>query len=116
MMDMDTCIPDTPNGAAPLSEAALCAWLGAAAPGERLAYHRGFLARETSPLTQLLPDAERLALLRLANRAWALAEAGLAHLVQRRHGEEDYSYLIVARRRPRRAQPALLSFHLAEAA
>jgi hypothetical protein len=116
MMDMDTCIPDTPNGAAPLSEAALCAWLGAAAPGERLAYHRGFLARETSPLTQLLPDAERLALLRLANRAWALAEAGLAHLVQRRHGHEDYSYLIVARPRPRRATPSILPAILAEAA
>lgn len=116
MMDMDTCIPDTPNGAAPLSEAALCAWLGAAAPGERLAYHRGFLARETSPLTQLLPDAERLALLRLANRAWALAEAGLAHLVQRRHGEEDYSYLIVARPRPHRVAPSILPAILAEAA
>lgn len=113
---MDTRIPDTPNARAPLSEAALCAWLGAAAPGERLAYHRGFLARETSPLTQLLPDAERLALLRLANRAWKLAEAGLAHLVQRRHGEEDYSYLIVARRRPRRVAPSALPLLLAEAA
>ena len=105
-----------PPPAATLSEADLCRWLGAAAPGERLAYHRGFLARETSPLTQLLPDAERLALLRLANRAWALAEAGLAHLVQRRHGEEDYSYLIVARPRPHRVAPSILPAILAEAA
>ncbi|WP_135470949.1 hypothetical protein [Crenalkalicoccus roseus] len=113
---MDTRIPDTPTGAAPLSEAALCAWLGAAAPGERLAYHRGFLARDLSPLTQLLPDAERLALLRLANRAWALAEAGLAHLLQRRHGYEDYEYLLVARPRPRRVAPSILPAILAEAA
>ena len=113
---MATCSPIPNAPSAPLTEAALCAWLGAAAPGERLAYHRGFLARDTSPLTQLLPDAERRALLRLASRAWALAEAGLAHLVQRRHGEEDYSYLIVARPRPRRVAPSVLPAILAEAA
>ncbi|MCK8787240.1 hypothetical protein M0638_22970 [Roseomonas sp. NAR14] len=73
-------------------------------------------SREISPLTQMLADREREALVRLASRAWTLAEAGLADLVQVRHGEEDYSYYIVARRRPRRAQPAMLLFHLAEAA
>ncbi|MBE9606273.1 hypothetical protein IAI18_15515 [Acetobacteraceae bacterium H6797] len=116
MLAMDTRIPDTPTGVGPLTEAALCAWLGAAAPGDRLPYHRGFLARETSPLTQLLPDAERLALLRLANRAWALAESGLAHLVQRRHGHEDYSYFIIACHRPRRLTSSVLPLLLAEAA
>ena len=105
-----------PPPAATLSKADLCRWLGAAAPGERLAYHRGFLARDLSPLTQLLPVEERIALARLANRAWKLAEAGLAHLLQRRHGDEDYSYLIVARPRPRRVTPSVLPAILAEAA
>ena len=113
---MDICIPDIPIAAAPLTELALCTWLGAAAPGDSISYHRGFLAREVSPLTLMLPEPERLALVRLANRAWLLADAGLAHLLQRRHGEEDYEYLIVARRRPRRPKPHVLAVLLKEAA
>lgn len=116
MMDMDTWIPDTPNGAAPLSEAALCAWLGAAAPGDAIAYHRGALARQLCPQLACLPAEERVALARLANRAWKLAEAGLAHLLQRRHGFEDFEYLLIARPRPRRAVANLLRRILAEAA
>ena len=54
--------------------------------------------------------------LRLAARAWKLAELGLADIVQRRHGYEDYAYILVARRRPRRAASAILPMLLAEAA
>lgn len=112
---MDIPIPDIRIAETPFSEAALCAWLGAASPGDTIVYHRGFLAREISPLTQMLAEPERLALLRLANRAWSLAEGGLAHLVQRRHGNEDYDYMMVARHRPRQVRPALLSTLFAEA-
>jgi hypothetical protein len=113
---MDTCIPDIPTAAAPLTDVALCKWLGAAAPGDCITYHRGFLARDISPLTQMLPEPDRVALMRLAGRAWKLADADLAHLLQRRHGDEDYEYLIVARRRPRRADPRVLARLLKEAA
>jgi hypothetical protein len=52
----------------------------------------------------------------MANRAWRLAEAGLAHLVQRRHGFEDYEYVLIARPRPRRIGSTVLPLLLAEAA
>jgi hypothetical protein len=112
---MDICIPDIAI-APPLTEEALCRWLGTAVPGASIPYHRGFLARDTAAALQLLPEPERVALMRLAGRAWKLADAGLAHLLQRRHGDGDYEYLIVARPRPRRAQPQLLARLLKEAA
>ena len=65
---------------------------------------------------QCLPEQERTALQRLAARAWKLAELGLADIVQRRHGYEDYAYILVARRRPRRTASAILPMLLAEAA
>jgi hypothetical protein len=113
---MDICIPNIPSATTPLTEAALCKWIGAAAPGDTLVYHRGFLACDTSAVLQLLPEPERVALMRIAGRAWKLADAGLAHLLQRRNGGEHYEYLIVARARPRRAQPQLLAHLLKETA
>lgn len=113
---MDTRIPDTLTTQRPLSEAALCAWLGAAGPGDALVYHRGALARQLCPQLGCLPIEQRAALARLANRAWKLAEAGLADLLQRRRGFEDYEYILVARRRPRRIASAVLPLLLAEAA
>ena len=65
---------------------------------------------------QCLPEDERTALQRLAARAWKLAELGLADIVQRRHGYEDYAYILVARRRPRRYASSILPLLLAEAA
>jgi hypothetical protein len=50
--------------------------------------------------SNLGPD-DRRQLGRLAARAFRLAEQGKAHLVQRCHGEADYSYLLVVRPRPR---------------
>jgi hypothetical protein len=113
---MDTCIPNIPSASPPLTEAALCKWIGAAAPGDTLVYHRGFLACDSSAALQLLPEAERVALKRVAGRAWKLADAGLAHLIQRRNGNAEYEYQIVARPRPRRAQPQLLALLLQESA
>lgn len=115
-MVMDTFIPDIRTVEAPLTEAALCTWLGAAAPGDSITYHRGALGRQISAQLQCLPETERSALQRIAARAWNLAELGLADLVQRRHGFEDYAYLLVARRRPRRFATSILPLLLAEAA
>jgi hypothetical protein len=100
----------------PLTDTALCAWLGAAAPGDALVYYRGTLARALCPQLKLLEQDERVRLAKLAARAWRLAEAGLACLVQRRLGFEDYEYLLVARRRPRRNTPSVMPLLLRDAA
>ena len=64
MVVMDTPIPDIRAAEASLTEAALCAWLGAAAPGDTLTYHRGALARQVCPQLACLPAEERVALAR----------------------------------------------------
>jgi hypothetical protein len=84
-----------------LDEAALMAWLGTAASGDRIEYWRGFLAVDASAIASKLEADDRRQLGRVAARAFRLAEQGKAHLVQRRHGEADYSYLLVVRPRPR---------------
>ena len=115
-MIMHNPIPIAPVVAQPMTELALCRWLGAAAPGDRITYHRGALARQVCSQLQCLPEPERTTLQRVAARARKLAEDGLADLVQRRHGFEDFEYLLIARRRPRRSAPNLLPQLLAEAA
>jgi hypothetical protein len=82
-----------------LSEAELCRWIGKAAPSERLIYHRGFLAQDCSTASSM-PASDRDELRRVARRAMLLAEAGLVHLVQRRHRADDYSYCLIVRVRP----------------
>lgn len=109
MLTMDSTIIDLRTAEPPLTETMFCAWYGSAAPGDRIVYHRGFLAIDVSPLTYKLPDAERRTLLRVAERALQLAEDGLVHLVQRRMGEGDFTYLAIARPRPRNRRGALAS-------
>jgi hypothetical protein len=85
---------------AELTEADFCAWIGQAFPGAILEYHRGFLAVDAnSPLRGDLGRRTRELSL-LARRARWASDAGLVHLVQRRNGPADFSYLAVAR--PRR--------------
>jgi len=84
-----------------VTEADLIAWFAAAQPGDRLAYCRGHMGTAISPEMSNLPDAERRELRRVACRAWALAEAGEAHLLQRRNAANDISYLIEVRPRPK---------------
>ena len=84
-----------------LDEAALMAWLGAAAVGDRIEYWRGYLAIDASSTGSNLEPDDRRQLSRVAARAFRLAEQGKAHLIQRRHGAGDYSYLLVVRPRPR---------------
>ena len=116
MLVMATCTPIPTPSQTLLTEAAFCAWLGNAATGDAITYHRGALARETCPSLNLLPPDERVRLARLSGRALKLAEAGHVHLVQRRRGYEDYEYVAIVRRRPRQIPPGLLPRILAEAA
>ena len=78
--------------ARPMTEIDFLAWLGQAMPGERLIYHRGLLAFD-----RYAPSQHGLS--RLANRAHWAAARGFVHLVQRRHGTDDFSYLAIARER-----------------
>jgi len=87
----------------PLTEIAFCGWLGQASAGDILQYHRGHLALDVLAQVSRLPAAERLELTRIAKRAWWAAEQGLVHLLQRRHGVDDYAYLAIAR--PRTTPP-----------
>ena len=90
-----------PTSCHPLTESALTAWLGVAVVGDRIEYWRGFLAVDANPTKSKLEADDRRQLGRVAARALRLAEQGKAHLVQRRHGEADYSYLLIVRPRPR---------------
>lgn len=100
----------------PLTEIDLCGWVGQAVPGDILEYHRGFLALDTMPQGTRLAERERAELARVARRAWWAAERGLIHLVQRRHRSDDYSYLAIARRKPKQASVSLSSLLPAEVA
>jgi hypothetical protein len=86
-----------------LDEAQLCKWLGATTPGDKLCYHRGVLAVDCDPVASRLDAPDRRELCRLAKRALMAVETGFAHLVQRRNGPDDFSYLLVARPRLRRS-------------
>jgi hypothetical protein len=87
------------NNSLIITEIELCGWLGQAAPGDVIEYHRGFLAMDRCRVGGRLPEQDATELSRVADRAWLAAEQGLAHLVQRRNGSSEFSYLIVARPR-----------------
>ena len=89
--------PDRTHTGVPCSLARLRAWLARARRGERLQWHRGFLAIDRIKGTSPLREAERLKLAAVADHALALAERGVLHLLQQRHGDGDYSYWAVAR-------------------
>jgi len=99
-----------------LTEMQLCGWLGQATPGDILEYHRGFLAADIDARSGRLAEAQRPELVRLGRRAYWAAEIGRAHLVQRRHGPNDYSYLLLARPHPKTLPVSLSSLLLKEVA
>jgi hypothetical protein len=99
-----------------LTEMDLCGWIGQAIPGDVLEYYRGFLAMDTFSHGSPLAAGDRAELVRLARRAWHASERGLIHLVQRRHGPDDYSYLAIARAKPSNTSGSLSSLLLAEVA
>ena len=67
-----------PTRPTPISEIELCAWVAQAAPGEALEYHRGFLGLDRSVMGRLMSYENRVKLGRASDRAWLLAEQGLA--------------------------------------
>jgi hypothetical protein len=81
------------------------AWLQRADPGACLEYHRGLLSLDRSPDSNL-PEARRRALSRVADLALNAAERGRVHLVQRRNGELDFSYLAIKANRTPQARGA----------
>lgn len=97
-----------------VDEAGFRAWLANAAPGSALVYYRGHLTYDRMPSAKKLPEPLRLQLSAMARRALQCGEDGLVHLVQRRHGENDFSYIAIARRRPRMAAATIAT--LVEAA
>ena len=96
---MDTNVASVAPPGDAITESDLCTWLGDAAPGDQLVYHRGFLALDCDPTTDRLTPRQKEQLRRVARRAMFVAENGLAHLVQRRNGPDDFTYLLIVRAR-----------------
>jgi hypothetical protein len=99
-----------------ITEIELCAWLAQADPGDVLEYYRGLLAVDRAPFGQPMSAKDRFALGLLGDRAMRLADHGFVHLLQRRLGPDNFSYLAIARPRPRTSPVSLSSLLLAEAA
>lgn len=77
-----------------------CAWIAQAEAGERLIYHRGFLAFDAMALLSDLPPARQRTLREIAAAAMRAAEQDLVHLVQARLGPGHFAYIAVARPKP----------------
>lgn len=99
-----------------LDEAGLCARVFEAEPGERIEYHRGFLGLDRSLLGQHADRQTRSTISRTADRAFALAEKGAVHLVQKRLAPECFSYLAVVKPRRKRAKHQLTDLPVEEPA
>ena len=76
-------------------------WFGVATAGDGFEYHRGILAMDRGVGSRLGED-DRKELGRVADAAMILAKSGRAHLVQRRRGPDDYTYIALAGTSPRR--------------
>ena len=76
------------------SRVAFYRWLECARAGEQLEYNRGLLTRDRSPASELAED-DRRALAEVADAAFRAAGDGSVHLVQRRHGPFDFSYIAI---------------------
>ena len=98
----------------PLTEIQFCAWVAQAIPGDRLEYHRGYLAVDADKVTSDLDLNARAELACLRDRAFWSETAGLVHLVQQRLGPDRFAYLAIARPKTSRTERAVPQ--LAEAA
>jgi len=74
-----------------VTEIELGQWLDSSEPGASLVYYRGYLAMDVQ--SERLPRQHRIELDRVARRARSASNDGLVHLVQRKHGSGDYSYI-----------------------
>jgi len=84
-----------------IREGAFNKWLTAAKAGDRAEYHRGALAIDRAPRISSLAEPHRKELVRIADRAMALAEDGRVLLLQERRGTDDFSYMAVMAKRKR---------------
>ena len=82
-----------------VDEKDLRAWVAAAKSGDVVEYHRGVLAIDRLVHGSRLDDRDRQQLDRVADLLFKLAGFGYGHLLQRRNGSDDYSYLFVFRPR-----------------
>ncbi|MEO3475495.1 hypothetical protein AAFN86_26825 [Roseomonas sp. CAU 1739] len=89
-----------------LTENGLCDRYVDASPGEAVVYHIGLLARDRDKAATDLSPERREDLEAVARRVWAMAEAGLGHLAQRRVAEGRCAYLLIVRPRPLSARSA----------
>lgn len=107
-----------PSEASPLTvtDVEFVAWIAQALPGDVLEYHRGMLAIDRDfAISKLGRDAcERID--HLADCALDAAEEGLVHLVQKRLGEDHFSYRAIARPKTEHATQSLSTIILKEAA
>ena len=87
-----------------LCESAFRTWLQTAHPGGLIEYHRGHLCVDRQPKLDAPDNQARAALHRLALAAIRAAEQSLVHLVQQRHGREDFSYLAIKASKAPRAR------------
>lgn len=113
---MNLITPQFSGRGKPVSEISLCGWIGQAAAGDVLEYHRGFLALDASPQGKRLAEEDRAELVKVAQRAWWASEKGLVHLVQRRVGPDEFRYFAIARRKPNKAAPSVSQLITEEAA
>ena len=90
--------PVTPTMCLIVDKAAFEAWLRAARADSRIEYHRGHLVIDRQQRPDAPDNKVRAALNSLAARAMRASEQGLVHLVQQRHGREDFSYLAIKTR------------------
>lgn len=77
-----------------MTEQDFLAWLAGAAPGDRIEYHRGFLARDRMTYDRDPEKRNRLSI--LSAKVRAIAEQGHVHLAQVRLGPERWSYIAIA--------------------
>jgi len=94
------------------------AWVAQAEPGDRLEYHRGFLVVDVESITSTPSETDRKALGDLAQKARGVFELGLVHLVQKRLATDRFSYIAIARPKPKSktAAASLSALLLSEAA
>jgi hypothetical protein len=81
--------------AKPLTEKALCDWIGSATAGERIQYHHGLLLVDRSASQSTYPVKEQKRIRSVAERAWRACELGLVHLVSRRIAPYVFAYIAV---------------------
>jgi hypothetical protein len=97
-----------------ISVAEFRGWLASARSCSWFEYHRGLLIWDRSPASGLA-EGDRRALGKIADAVFQAAGQGQVHLVQRRHGPFDFSYLAIKSIRPtnRRAVATLATGHVA---